>query len=102
MSEGELILCSTEDGAAIIGLRVVDGTVWLSQREIAEPGDQCRQNPPPVFAQEALDPCVQPGGGLCHAPGNSWIGRSSTVPYLAPGIIAAYFKAASRSGTSNT
>ena len=36
MSEGELILYNTEDGAAIIGLRAVDGTVWLSQREIAE------------------------------------------------------------------
>lgn len=36
MSEGELILYSTEDGAATIGLRAVDGTVWLSQREIAE------------------------------------------------------------------
>ncbi|KPL53169.1 hydroxyacid dehydrogenase [Prosthecomicrobium hirschii] len=36
MSEGELILYSTEDGAATIGLRAVDRTVWLSQREIAE------------------------------------------------------------------
>ena len=36
MSEGELILYSTEDGAATIGLRAVGGTVWLSQREIAE------------------------------------------------------------------
>src|SRR5262245_15947125 len=36
MSEGELVLYSTEDGVATIGLRAVDGTVWLSQREIAE------------------------------------------------------------------
>lgn len=36
MSEGELILYSTDDGAATVGLRAVDGTVWLSQREIAE------------------------------------------------------------------
>ncbi|WP_372501002.1 virulence RhuM family protein (plasmid) [Tistrella mobilis] len=36
MSEGELILYSTEDGAATIGLRAVDGTVWLTQREISE------------------------------------------------------------------
>ncbi len=35
MSEGEFILYSTEDGAAEIQLRAVDGTVWLSQREIA-------------------------------------------------------------------
>lgn len=36
MSEGELILYSTEDGTATIGLRAVNGAVWLSQREIAE------------------------------------------------------------------
>ncbi|RCK18855.1 2-hydroxyacid dehydrogenase [Thalassospira profundimaris] len=36
MSKGELILYSTDDGAATVGLRAVDGTVWLSQREIAE------------------------------------------------------------------
>lgn len=36
MSEGELIIYSTEDGAATIFLRAVDGTVWLAQREIAE------------------------------------------------------------------
>lgn len=29
MSEGELILYSTEDGAATIDLRAADGTVWL-------------------------------------------------------------------------
>jgi len=36
MSEGELILYSTEDGAATIGLRAVDGTVWLTQARMAE------------------------------------------------------------------
>ena len=36
MSEGELIIYTPDDGAATIGLRAVDGTVWLSQREIAE------------------------------------------------------------------
>lgn len=36
MAEGELILYNTEDGVATVGLRAVDGTVWLSQREIAE------------------------------------------------------------------
>ena len=35
MSKGELILYHTEDGAATISLRAVDGTVWLTQREIA-------------------------------------------------------------------
>ncbi|MYJ59263.1 MAG: virulence RhuM family protein, partial [Synechococcus sp. SB0672_bin_6] len=36
MAEGELVLYNTEDGAATIGLRAVDGTVWLTQREMAE------------------------------------------------------------------
>lgn len=33
-SRGELILYRTEDGRAAIRLRVVDGTVWLTQAEI--------------------------------------------------------------------
>jgi hypothetical protein len=32
---GEVILYSTEDGAALISLRAVDGTVWLTQAEMA-------------------------------------------------------------------
>jgi Virulence protein len=44
MSEGELILYSTEDGAATIGLRAVDGTVWLTQLEMAELFDTSKQN----------------------------------------------------------
>jgi hypothetical protein len=44
MSEGELILYSTEDGAATIGLRAVGGTVWLTQLEMAELFDTSRQN----------------------------------------------------------
>jgi hypothetical protein len=36
MSEGELILYTTEDGAADIQLRAVNGTVWLTQRQLAD------------------------------------------------------------------
>ena len=35
MSDGELILYITDDGATHIQLRAIDGTVWLTQREIA-------------------------------------------------------------------
>jgi len=35
MSDGELILYTTDDGATQIQLRAIDGTVWLTQREIA-------------------------------------------------------------------
>ena len=44
MAEGELILYNTEDGAATVGLRAVDGTVWLSQLEMATLFDTSKQN----------------------------------------------------------
>ena len=36
MANGEIVLYTTEDGAASIQLRTQDGTVWLTQAEIAE------------------------------------------------------------------
>ena len=36
MSTGELILYQTEDGLTKISLRAIDGTVWLTQEEIAD------------------------------------------------------------------
>ena len=36
MSEGEIILYTTEDGQAEIQLRAVEGTVWLTQGQMAE------------------------------------------------------------------
>ncbi len=44
MAEGELILYRTEDGATTIGLRPIDGTVWLTQLEMAELFDTSKQN----------------------------------------------------------
>lgn len=41
---GELILYRTEDGRDTIRLRVVDGTVWLTQAEIAALFDTTKQN----------------------------------------------------------
>lgn len=43
-SRGELILYRTEDGRDVIRLRVVDGTVWLTQADIAELFDTTKQN----------------------------------------------------------
>lgn len=42
--DGELILYRTEDGRAAIQLRAVEGTVWLSQADIAELFDTTKQN----------------------------------------------------------
>ena len=36
MSAGELILYTTDDGNSRINLRAVDGTVWLTQQQLAE------------------------------------------------------------------
>ena len=36
MSGGELILYTTNDGQARINLRALDGTVWLTQLQLAE------------------------------------------------------------------
>jgi len=44
MSNGELIIYHTEDGLAEINLRAIEGTVWLTQNEIAELLDTTKQN----------------------------------------------------------
>ena len=44
MSKGELILYQTDDGLAEISLRAIDGTVWLTQAEMAELFDTSKQN----------------------------------------------------------
>lgn len=60
MSEGELILYSTEDGAATVGLRAVHGTVWLTQREIAELFDKdvrtVNEHIQNIFSEGECDP----------------------------------------------
>lgn len=43
-AKGELILYRTEDGRAAIQLRAVDGTVWLTQAEIATLFETTKQN----------------------------------------------------------
>jgi len=44
MSKGELILYKTDDGLTTINLRAIDGTVWLTQSEIADLFDTTKQN----------------------------------------------------------
>ncbi len=44
MSKGELTLYQTEDGLSEVQLRAIDGTVWLTQAEIAELFDSTKQN----------------------------------------------------------
>ncbi|WP_297514969.1 virulence RhuM family protein [uncultured Caulobacter sp.] len=44
MSEGEIILYNTEDGLARVQLKASDGTVWLTQAQIAELFATSKQN----------------------------------------------------------
>ena len=44
MSDGEIILYNTEDGKSEIQLRAVDGTVWLTQAQMADLFDTTKQN----------------------------------------------------------
>jgi hypothetical protein len=44
MADGELILYTTEDGEALIELYAQDGTVWLTQAELAELFQTTKQN----------------------------------------------------------
>ena len=44
MNSGEMIIYKTKDGLAEISLRAIDGTVWLTQGEIAELFDTTKQN----------------------------------------------------------
>lgn len=44
MPDGELILYQTEDGLARVQLRAAEGTVWLTQAEIAELFATTKQN----------------------------------------------------------
>jgi hypothetical protein len=44
MTKGELIIYTTEDGHVSMQLRVQDGTVWLTQMELAELFETSKQN----------------------------------------------------------
>jgi hypothetical protein len=59
MSSGEIILYTTEDGTATVQLRTQDGTVWLTQAEIAELFQTTPQNITghlrAIYAEKELD-----------------------------------------------
>jgi hypothetical protein len=44
MSDGEIVLYSTEDGLARVQLRAADGTVWLTQAQMADLFQTSRPN----------------------------------------------------------
>jgi hypothetical protein len=54
MADGEIILYTTEDGVSTLSLRVDDGTVWLTQAEIADLFQTTKQNVS-LHARNVLD-----------------------------------------------
>ena len=54
MANGEIILYTTEDGVSTLSLRVEDGTVWLTQAEIADLFQTTKQNVS-LHARNVLD-----------------------------------------------
>ena len=70
----------------------------LRQLEVTKAGDEGGKTPPPVVAHH---PVKRGAGkdGLAHP--KTTMGRTSMVPYFAPGICAAHFSASSRSAQSS-
>jgi hypothetical protein len=54
VADGEIILYTTEDGVSTLSLRVKDGTVWLTQAEIADLFQTTKQNVS-LHARNVLD-----------------------------------------------
>ena len=91
--------------------RVLDGL--LGEVEVAQDADERRDRPSLLLAEQAVDDLVGGRVGVSQsaaaepaatawasAAPKSTIGRTSIEPVLAPGIMAAYPSASSRSATS--
>ena len=96
---GEVILYQTEDGAAQISLRAMDGTVWLTQTEMAALFDTSKQNISlhlrNIFADgELVADSVVKESLLPAADGKTY----ATLTYNLDAILAVGFRVRSRRG----
>ena len=96
---GEVILYSTEDGAAQISLRAMDGTVWLTQAEMAALFDTSKQNVSlhlrNIFADgELVADSVVKESLIPAADGKTY----ATLTYNLDAILAVGFRVRSRRG----
>jgi hypothetical protein len=96
---GEVILYQTEDGAAQISLRAMDGTVWLTQTEMAALFDTSKQNVSlhlrNIFADgELVADSVVKESLLPAADGKTY----ATLTYNLDAILAVGFRVRSRRG----
>lgn len=96
---GEVILYQTEDGAAQISLRAQDGTVWLTQTEMAALFDTSKQNVSlhlrNIFADgELVADSVVKESLIPAADGKTY----ATLTYNLDAILAVGFRVRSRRG----
>ena len=96
---GEVILYQTEDGAAQISLRAMDGTVWLTQTEMAALFDTSKQNVSlhlrNIFADgELVADSVVKESLIPAADGKTY----ATLTYNLDAILAVGFRVRSRRG----
>ena len=96
---GEVILYQTEDGATQISLRAMDGTVWLTQTEMAALFDTSKQNISlhlrNIFADgELVADSVVKESLLPAADGKTY----ATLTYNLDAILAVGFRVRSRRG----
>lgn len=75
----------------------------FGQIEAARRSDESRDRPSRLMAKQAVEvePRVSRGSQPCGWVGNSWIGRNSIVPYVAPGQRLPASIASSRLATSS-
>ena len=100
---GEVVLYRTEDGRAEVQFRAMDGTVWLSQIEIAELFDTTKQNVS-IHAKNILGEGEQAREATVkesltvQAEGGRQV-RRKTIVYSLPMILAIGYRVRSPRGT---
>ena len=100
---GEIILYTTEDGATQVSLREIDGTVWLSQAQLAELFQTSKQSISlhvnNILGEgELLEGATVKENLIVQTEGNRQVSRSIKL-YSLPMILAIGFRVHSPRGT---
>ena len=103
MSDGELILYTSDDGSAAIQLRAEDGTVWLTQLEMAALFDTSKQNVSLhirniLEARELLEPATVKDSLTVQTEGSRRVQRTNLL-YNLDMILAVGYRVRSPRGT---
>jgi len=100
---GEVVLYRTEDGRAQVQFRAMDGTVWLSQIEIADLFDTTKQNvslhAKNIIEEGELEPEATVKESLTVQTEGGRQVRRKTIVYSLPMILAIGYRVRSPRGT---